>query len=250
MEGKNELQGIFINKTDGSDITCFEGSTMSNISILNTKRVLFPAMYEKNAPNSNNFINIGYNQLLTYYSAQNDDKRGILWKGNSGTYYYKIGILLDYDRRIGVYDPREFSFVINNVDRKLVDINILDSYIANINNANLVIYRGIATGSYNYRSIVGMVDNSAHQYDDYNSIGLRPWQSITAGGAMALNNYSKVIKNNSDGLVICYGTATPTAGSWQVGDRIINTNIAIGQVKSWVCSVAGSQGTWISEGTY
>jgi hypothetical protein len=43
-------------------------------------------------------------------------------------------------------------------------------------------------------------------------------------------------------------TASPTVGSWDVGDRSRNTTPAVGQPKAWVCTVAGAPGTWVSEG--
>ena len=44
------------------------------------------------------------------------------------------------------------------------------------------------------------------------------------------------------------GTAAPSTGSAKVGDRCINTAAAVGQPKGWICTVAGSPGTWVSEG--
>ena len=43
-------------------------------------------------------------------------------------------------------------------------------------------------------------------------------------------------------------TASPTTGAWIVGDRVFNSTPAVGQPKSWVCTVAGTPGTWVSEG--
>ena len=45
-----------------------------------------------------------------------------------------------------------------------------------------------------------------------------------------------------------YATAAPVNGTWAVGDRAFNSAPAIGQPKSWVCTVAGTPGTWASEG--
>lgn len=45
-----------------------------------------------------------------------------------------------------------------------------------------------------------------------------------------------------------YAPSIPTTGTWAVGDRAINSAPAVGQPKSWVCTVAGSPGTWTSEG--
>lgn len=44
------------------------------------------------------------------------------------------------------------------------------------------------------------------------------------------------------------GTAAPVAGTWRVGDRVFNSAPAVGSPKSWVCTVAGTPGTWVSEG--
>ena len=38
------------------------------------------------------------------------------------------------------------------------------------------------------------------------------------------------------------------AGTWAVGDRCIKTNPAVTQPKGWICTVAGTPGTWVSEG--
>lgn len=45
-----------------------------------------------------------------------------------------------------------------------------------------------------------------------------------------------------------YGAAAPTVGTWKVYDRVIKNNPAIGSPKAWICTVAGSPGTWVSEG--
>ena len=47
-----------------------------------------------------------------------------------------------------------------------------------------------------------------------------------------------------------YGSAAPVSASnlWFVGDRVINNVPTVGQPKSWICTVAGTPGTWVSEG--
>lgn len=42
--------------------------------------------------------------------------------------------------------------------------------------------------------------------------------------------------------------AAPTTGTYLVGDRTVNSSPAVGQPKAWVCTVAGTPGTWTSEG--
>jgi len=43
-----------------------------------------------------------------------------------------------------------------------------------------------------------------------------------------------------------YGTQAPTAGTWAVGREVWNAEPANGQPSAWVCTVAGSPGTWIT----
>jgi hypothetical protein len=45
------------------------------------------------------------------------------------------------------------------------------------------------------------------------------------------------------------GTAPYSTKPWKVGDRAYNSVPSVGQPKSWVCTVAGTPGTWQSEGT-
>jgi hypothetical protein len=42
--------------------------------------------------------------------------------------------------------------------------------------------------------------------------------------------------------------AVPLAGTFAVGDRVLNSTPSIGQPKGWICTVAGTPGTWVSEG--
>ena len=86
-----------------------------------------------------------------------------------------------------------------------------------------------------------------------------------AGGATGIlgeNNGADVPKTSlaigktgGNNLIGYYGKMTivafseaPTTGSWVVGDRCINSNPVVGQPKSWACTVAGTPGTWVSEG--
>jgi hypothetical protein len=45
-----------------------------------------------------------------------------------------------------------------------------------------------------------------------------------------------------------YADAAPVAGYWRLGDRVIRVTPTVGQPKAWVCTVAGTPGTWVSEG--
>jgi hypothetical protein len=48
---------------------------------------------------------------------------------------------------------------------------------------------------------------------------------------------------------LIYGTAAPTTGTWARGDTVLNALPASGQPSGWVCTLAGTPGTWDTMGT-
>jgi hypothetical protein len=40
------------------------------------------------------------------------------------------------------------------------------------------------------------------------------------------------------------GTAAPTTGTWKQGDIVVNTTPSAGGTPGWVCTTAGTPGTW------
>jgi hypothetical protein len=53
----------------------------------------------------------------------------------------------------------------------------------------------------------------------------------------------------ANGNMELQGGASPTDGTWNVGDKVWNTSPAPGGVVGWVCTTAGSPGTWKTFGT-
>jgi hypothetical protein len=43
-----------------------------------------------------------------------------------------------------------------------------------------------------------------------------------------------------------YGTAAPVTGTWVVGDRVWDSTPASGTPMGWICTVAGTPGTWVA----
>lgn len=62
------------------------------------------------------------------------------------------------------------------------------------------------------------------------------------------NKLPKVIYPTYPNNVITYASAAPTSGSWNRGDRVLHSAPAVGSPKGWICTVAGTPGTWVSEG--
>lgn len=49
-------------------------------------------------------------------------------------------------------------------------------------------------------------------------------------------------------LPIDFDTAPPTRGTWPRGWVRFNSLAAVGAPKGWQCTVAGTPGTWVSQG--
>ena len=43
-------------------------------------------------------------------------------------------------------------------------------------------------------------------------------------------------------------SSPPSTGTWEQRDRVVNGSPVVGDPKAWVCTVAGTPGTWVSEG--
>lgn len=97
------------------------------------------------------------------------------------------------------------------------------------------------------------------------STGAIKWNSWSAGAGGFTGYYGQTLTEALTMQTVCmnrgYGenaykgivkffvdTAAPVAGTWAVGDRVFNQAPVVGQPKSWVCTVAGTPGTWTSEG--
>lgn len=64
----------------------------------------------------------------------------------------------------------------------------------------------------------------------------------TSGKVILANNVENgVFQSNKQ-------AAAPTTGTWRVTDVVMNSAPTIGQPKGWVCTVAGTPGTWVSLG--
>tara|TARA_R110001606_G_scaffold229917_2_gene377848 strand:+ start:31 stop:1620 length:1590 start_codon:yes stop_codon:yes gene_type:complete len=58
----------------------------------------------------------------------------------------------------------------------------------------------------------------------------------------------KIIGNLINRYSTYLGSASPVSGTWRVGDYVKNINPVVGTPKGWLCTVAGTSGTWVSEG--
>ena len=66
----------------------------------------------------------------------------------------------------------------------------------------------------------------------------------TANGAATVSQQTVTLRSETT----TYSGSAPASGSWNQGDHAVNGTSTVGQPKGWYCTVAGSPGTWVSEG--
>lgn len=92
-----------------------------------------------------------------------------------------------------------------------------------------------------YGSIVGITNTDTVYYDVCTFMsGLVDLAQISA--VLPFIGVSSLTSNGINS--VHYGTALPTVGTWQQGDIVWKTNSASGSNPGWVCTVAGTPGTW------
>jgi len=70
-------------------------------------------------------------------------------------------------------------------------------------------------------------------------------QALLDGGTVGAGTISQTVVYP---VAQAYALAVPASGTWNRGDIVKNVLPTVGQPKGWVCTVAGTPGTWVSEG--
>lgn len=71
------------------------------------------------------------------------------------------------------------------------------------------------------------------------------WDGVTEKGTyVSSTNYPYEVKDMYKGRREVYRTTAPTTGTWSVGDITYNTAPASAGYVGWICTVAGTPGTW------
>ena len=174
-----------------------------------------------------------YNYISAIYRDRN-----FKWNGPTGTFHYNCCLVYDEERKIGeTWAASDMSIALTmNEGSALL-------HLYGTPNSNLKLYRG--TGANFYDKCVMLAPCTNKIYDVGNYVNGTKWEERLGS---EIDNYFSVseYEQNQDGTVTVWANTTPTVGTWKKRDRIINNNIASGNVKSWVFNGI----SWISEGTY
>ena len=80
------------------------------------------------------------------------------------------------------------------------------------------------------------------------AVTVEVWDAVCANGVLPLivntGGGSTTVRRFDGANVIMQGTAAPSSETWAVGDRVENTSPTAGSYMGWICTTAGTPGTW------
>ena len=157
---------------------------------------------------------------------------------SSGTYFYRVAFMYDSARLVGRADVNERSVAVTkNVNGALLVI----TGGGRPKLATVRIWRGTSAGVYD--AYVDIPAISARLfYDNGERCNGYVWQSRTPGPIDLLYNAVDLTVNNANATATA--STTPTVGNWLRGDVIRNSAPAAAGTLGWVCTTAGTPGTW------
>lgn len=176
-----------------------------------------------------------------FVSPSAESTMGTTWSTlTAGTYYYKAYTTDPENRTTPV--SAEASVTVTAGQAVKVSLN------TGIAPAKVTIYRGTTAGSPSAYAEVWVANETAWLYDQGNAIGGQVWKTTGLPTPPTFNSTYDGFVIRSTGAAVLYGTTPPTDGTWAASTQMWNTNAAAGGSPGWVCTTAGTPGTWKAMG--
>lgn len=156
------------------------------------------------------------------------------WKLDSGTFYYKIHLILDDIRKIGVGPVQSTNIEMTSNEGGFM-------YATATPFCNYRIYRGSESTSFNKYVTVPLMDNKIA--DNGFSVNGYSWNDRDAGEIDSYNEstFYKILNKTN---ILCKLNTLPQYGSWTKGDIVIANNIRTNSTYAWICTESGTPGVW------
>jgi hypothetical protein len=242
-------QGFIVNRAENTIIT---DHRVKNVVATNSSYLTASGVYVLNATDTT--INNLHTQNVqtSIYVGENVDGLDIKMNSRANKYgYYSptspsspIKFVKIHDSTIrggevGIRWSSEVSYKSN--DNHIIGFSIegiqqvgTGSGMANDNN----LWVDIALGQK-----VGLrVTNAGHMATNNHLIGCITTAAATEARRIMYQNYSD--QTHVLSRIVTLGAGIPTTGTWQAGDVVINWSPLTGQPYGWMCTTAGTPGTW------
>jgi len=226
-----DLCGVPINVVNFQDGLFFSNGWVTSFNTNTTVNYgpcqLGPTGFSYSANQFINFVNVKFN---SFYNAALNIACNTSFV-NCDFYNYNIGNASDATGAAIVLQASGITIQLSNCyfngqnyshSSAVYEGGTYSGYKVQVNNTNIV---NSGAGKYDITLAKGRLSIASSEFNSF-------WQNVLL--------YTRF--NNM------YVSAAPTVGTWQVGDIFYNVTPATGQPKGWVCTVAGTPGTWVSTG--
>lgn len=182
-----------------------------------------------------NVANIGWCWKLTWSSNPSNGRLELVWPflrpsgfNDGQTSVYLSGILI-----LGSPDP-------NIQVVAYYGLGGAAAYVAKLTRTGPFLIRWPSSPGLNYSSASIDVRTTAGTYGTIYFKNL----AATVGGRFQAPPAAAMVTYHADGRIETSGSAAPTTGTWTAGSVCHNTAPASGGPPGWVCTAAGTPGTW------
>lgn len=230
-------------KTKVFEMSC-NGVVVDGVTVQNDGTAYTPDIFEING--SQNLIN---NVNITSFG-----NRGFFFQG-AGTIRNRISNVMIYNIANGILFSQASGNTVSNVTIRdcqggygvyfdTCTNNTIENFLFQGNNYNVRISAAENNVLYNGRMLNAQTADFYFPTVNTSQIFISNVQADFAG--IATLPYK--MQTLSGGQKQVMASAAPTTETWSVGDICINSAPAVGQPKGWQCTVAGTPGTWVSQG--
>lgn len=221
--------------------------------------LFFGADYGVYAPFGDPFLSLHLDSVIIDFTNVN----GIYDQGINGlrvtnSWIYSVGIaILSLD--LGSPDDLHTSITDNNIQSTAnTAIKIGGNNQGFAINGNTITYTNGGYGVWFNNG--GSTDNSAigNHLINTSGTGIAGFNVVSDNAIIIGNTGASTVvyngtpgrttafANQGDGGFIKVGSAIPTTGTWKTGDVVLNSAPSAGGIALWVCTVAGTPGTWVA----
>lgn len=181
---------------------------------------------------------------------------GSIYVGNRNTFklvnvnMYGADSTINDGKYVVAYNNNRFalqdSTLISNTQVIYTDARMVDICCENTQSAEVTGNHFINTGSSAFEYFI----DADYIMSGTNSV-FENNQFVGPVTTIANTNITNGIRINAgpeiNGTVVTWSGAPPSTGTWSVGDIIYNTSPSSGGIFAWVCTTAGTPGTWSPE---
>lgn len=230
-------------KTLVFDVSC-NGVLIDGVTVQNDSTAYTPDIFEIN----------GSQNIISNVNINSFGNRGFFFQG-AGVTRNRISNVMIYNIANGILFSESSGNTVSNVTIRdcqggygvsfdTCTNNTIENFLLQGNDYNVRIFAADNNALYNGRMLNAQTADFYFPVTNTSTIFIS--NTIANFAGIAALPYK--MQTLSGGQKQVMAAAAPTTLTWAVGDICVNSTPVVGQPKGWRCTVAGTPGTWVSEG--